>query len=136
MRAIEEALTVADAFYDALLAPVFTGIAVLITFLLLMLVLSPPSMCSGNSKEKAYLTAQKSDLRNLVVAQELRYENGLGYATVLSPDEYRNSTGVTLVSVTVGPRGFTAVTSYAGGTAKRCRITYTRGERVDPTCDK
>ena len=126
----------ADAIFDLLIAPLCSAIAPVGLFLLVMLVLSRPSMCSGNSKEKAYLTAQRSDLRTLVVAQEMRYEDGVGYATALSPDEYRNSTGVSLVSMTVGPRGFTAVTSYPSGTVKRCRITYTRGDQVEPTCDK
>lgn len=135
MSAIDEVLAVADAIYDLLIAPLWSGIAPVGLFLLVMLVLSRPSMCT-NSKEKAYLAAQRSDLRNLVVAQERHYENGLGYAAALSSDEYRNSTGVSLVSMTVGPRGFTAVTSYPGGTAKRCRISYRRGEPVEPTCDK
>ncbi len=135
MSAIDEVFAVIDAIHDTLIAPLCSVIAPIGLFLLVMLVLSRPSMCT-NSKEKAYLAAQRSDLRNLVVAQEMRYGNGRGYATALSPDEYRTSTGVTLVSMTVGPRGFTAVTSYPGGTAKRCRMTYERGGQVEPTCDK
>lgn len=136
MGAIEAVLEVGDLVFDALIAPLLPGIGLLIMFALVMLALSPPSFCTGSSKEKAFLTAQRSDLRNLVVAQETRYATDHRYAEVLSPDEYRLSTGVVLVSMAVGPSGFTAVTAYPGRTEKRCRITYKRDEDATPICDK
>jgi hypothetical protein len=78
----------------------------------------------------------RSDLRNLVTAQEAHFEKHARYANVLPPDEYRHSTGVTAVSMDVGAMGFVAVMSYPAGTTKLCRIVYRRGQHAEPTCDK
>jgi type II secretory pathway pseudopilin PulG len=76
-------------------------------------------MCT-NSKSKAYVTAMKSDLRNLVAAQAAyRAEHGR-YATnaILQSGalavHYRSSTGVQLTIIAAEGRGWRAIASHQG----------------------
>jgi len=78
----------------------------------------------ANTKEKAYLAAMKSDLRNLATAQEaFLYDNGLYYdgplpaaAIVWDP-----SRGVSITLQNVTPGGWAAVSSHTQ-TTKTCSM--------------
>ena len=90
----------------------------------------------ANTKEKAYLTAMKSDLRNLVTAEEAYFAEWATYTSTLSTTQYRSSTGVTLGAITPTTGGFSASVSYPGGTTKTCQITVGSGTRDgEPVCD-
>jgi len=130
MRALGELVALVDTMIGPPLACA-TNIAIGSA---LFLVVAMPTR--GCSKERAYTTAMRSDLRNMVTAQEAHFEKHARYASVLPPDEYRHSTGVASVSMDVGAMGFVAVMSYPAGTTKLCRIVYRRGQYADPTCDK
>ena len=78
----------------------------------------------SNTKEKAYVAAMKSDLRNLVTAQEAYLYDEATYYDGAVPSanfDYRASSGVsvTLSNVTAG--GWAAVTSHPT-TVKTCAI--------------
>ena len=91
----------------------------------------------ANTKEKAYLTAMKSDLRNLVTAEEAYFAEWATYTSALSTTSYRSSTGVTLGTITPTTGGFSASVTYPGGTTKSCQITVGSGTRDgEPVCDQ
>ncbi len=73
-------------------------------------------VCSCSTKEKAYVAAMKSDLRNLVVAQD-RYQGTHGrYAATLgelTPDLYSTSAYVVVQLRSWSATGFSAVARHA-----------------------
>lgn len=129
MRALRELVAV----FDVVIGPPL-GVATHVAFaaLAFLVAAGPPRGCSG---ARAYTTAMKSDLRNMVTAQEAHFEEHARYATVLPPSEYRNSTGVEIVSLDVGAMGFVAVMAYPARTKQRCTLLYRRGIEPIPTCD-
>jgi type IV pilus assembly protein PilA len=80
----------------------------------------------ASTKERAFLATMKSDLRNLVTAQEAYLsDNGAYYAGAI-PNvafPYRPSTGATVTVVATVPGGWSASASYTG-TSKTCAIFY------------
>ena len=91
----------------------------------------------ANTKEKAYLTAMKSDLRNLMTAEEAYFSEWAAYTATLSSNTYRTSTGVTLGTITPTTGGFSASVTYPGGTTKSCQMTVGSGTRDgEPVCDQ
>jgi type IV pilus assembly protein PilA len=80
----------------------------------------------ASTKERSYLATMKSDLRNLVGAQEgYQGDNGSYYSGAL-PDPsipYRPSTGTTITIVSVVAGGWSAKAAYSG-TSKTCAIFY------------
>jgi hypothetical protein len=90
-------------------------------------------MCT-NSKSKAYVTAMKSDLRNLVAAQvAYRAEHGR-YATnaVLQSGalavHYRSSPGVQLTITAADRRGWRAIASHQGLKDATCTVDSAVGK--------
>ena len=79
----------------------------------------------GDSKEKAYIAEMKSDLRNLVTAQEAYAADHRVYAPSLEAmgqKYYQTSTGVTVViDRATADDGFTASATHSG-TPYRCAI--------------
>ena len=73
----------------------------------------------GTTKEKAYLTAQKSDLRNLATAQEAYFSDWIAYTTTVP--NYVVSTGVTGPTIATTADGWTATTGH-NLTTKTCAI--------------
>ena len=77
------------------------------------------------TKEKAYLSKMKADLRNLATAQEayaadnLGYYNGVVPAAVLT---YNPSSGVTITITDVVPGGWAATATFPTGTARTCSL--------------
>ncbi len=76
-----------------------------------------------NTKQKAYIAAMKSDLRNLMTAQEDFYYDNTTYTTDQAAMGHASSAGVMLtIAVAAGPPvGFSA-TSVHPGTAETCAI--------------
>ena len=88
----------------------------------------------ASTKERAFLATMKSDLRNLVTAQEAYLsDNGVYYAggipNVAFP--YRPSTGTTVTMVSIVGGGWSASASYTG-TGKTCAIFYGTSGAVAP----
>jgi len=78
------------------------------------------------TKEKSYLATMKSDLRNLVTAQEGYLADNLAYYGGAIPNAafpYNPSSGATVTIAGVAPGGWAASASYAG-TNKTCAIFY------------
>jgi hypothetical protein len=119
---------------EAIVAPLITGTLLLASAVTLLVFYARPA-CACNPKYKAYLTAMKSDMRNMVVAQEAHQAKHGAYALELPADEYRHSTGVTIVSMDVRRTGFSVEMAYPAGTTRRCRLVYVQGRPWAPSCD-
>jgi type IV pilus assembly protein PilA len=114
----------------------FTLIELLIVVVIIGILAAIAIPKFANTKEKAYLTAMKSDLRNLVTAEEAYFSEWASYTGVLGSTSYRNSTGVSLIGITPTTGGFSASVRYPGGTTKTCQITVGSGTRDgEPVCD-
>ena len=86
------------------------------------------------TKEKSYLATMKSDLRNLVTAQEAYLADSLSYygGAIPSPAiPFQPSTGTTVTIVSATRNGFQATATY-GGTPRTCAIFYGNIGPVSP----
>ena len=116
----------------------FTLIELLIVVVIIGILAAIAIPTSANTKEKAYIASMKSDLRNLVTAQEAYFsDNNSTYAssTTAMGTNYRSSTGVT---VTIGGTTATgwAATATHGSTTKTCTLTLGNGatNEGEPIC--
>jgi type II secretory pathway pseudopilin PulG len=75
----------------------------------------------GASKEKALLTAMKSDLRNLATQEEAYSIQNFAYTTSFPATLHTVSTGVAGPTITLTPNGWTAYVGHSG-TSKTCAI--------------
>ena len=76
----------------------------------------------ANTKEKAYVASMKSDLRNLVTAEEAYFaDNSLMYTTTLAATQYNSSAGVTVTITAAAGTGWSATASH-NATTVTCAI--------------
>ncbi len=113
----------------------FTLIELLIVVVIIGILAAIAIPKFANTKEKAYVASMKSDLRNLITAQEAYYsDNNSNYAqsTTNLGTNYKPSTGisVTLNSVTATGWHATATTTL---TAITCTIDLTAGSTQEGT---
>jgi type IV pilus assembly protein PilA len=90
----------------------FTLIELLIVVVIIGILAAIAIPKFANTKEKAYIAAMKSDLRNLTNAQEAYFTESLTYATELTPAQFQPSTGVTYVLTSVTGAGWAATASH------------------------
>jgi prepilin-type N-terminal cleavage/methylation domain-containing protein len=74
----------------------------------------------ASTKEKAYIATMKSDLRNLVTAEEAYFSESIAYTTNLGTT-YSTSTGVVGPTITLTVGGFTAVVRHSAST-RTCAV--------------
>ena len=95
----------------------------------------------ANTKEKAYIASMKSDLRNLVTAQEAYFAD---HANMYAPDynsisgNYKPSTGVTVsLTGTAGTAWTATATHVALASGKSCQIAIGGGatNEGEPVCN-
>ena len=117
----------------------FTLIELLIVVVIIGILAAIAIPKFANTKEKAYIASMKSDLRNLVTAQEAYFsDNNSTYAasTTALGTAYKASTGVT-VTIGSGATG-TAWSATAGhnSTTKTCAISVggTSTNEGEPRC--
>ena len=116
----------------------FTLIELLIVVVIIGILAAIAIPKFANTKEKAYVASMKSDLRNLVTAQEAYYsDNNSTYAqsTTNLGTNYKASTGITVTLGNVGATGWQA-TATTGLTAITCQIDLTAGSTAEgePQC--
>lgn len=110
--------------------------AALLTVLAAPLVAQQPAPPAASDSARASNARMKSDLRNLVTAQEARYAQAGSYARTvadLAPG-YRASLGVTVEIVNGGPNGYGAVARTAGREGS-CAIGIGVGSAQTPRTD-
>jgi prepilin-type N-terminal cleavage/methylation domain-containing protein len=111
----------------------FTLIELLIVVVIIGILAAIAIPKFANTKEKAYLASMKSDLRNLVTAEEAYFSdyttyvggtasNLLGVATPLDPTTlFVPSAGVTMNVTPSAGLGYSAIANHSG-TTKSCSI--------------
>jgi prepilin-type N-terminal cleavage/methylation domain-containing protein len=96
----------------------FTLIELLIVVVIIGILAAIAIPKFANTKEKAYVSAMKSDLRNLAAAQEAYFADYLSYSTALTNLDFNQSNQVTItVSGSSGPSGWLATASHSGVTS-------------------
>jgi len=108
----------------------FTLIELLIVVVIIGILAAIAIPKFANTKEKAYIAAMKSDLRNLVTAEEAFF---VKYTATMSQLNYRPSTGVWTPSVVVGAGFWTAGTTHTQVTGKSCEIAVNTSNTLVPT---
>jgi prepilin-type N-terminal cleavage/methylation domain-containing protein len=103
----------------------FTLIELLIVVVIIGILAAIAIPKFANTKEKAYVAAMKSDLRNLHTAQETYFSDYVTYTTNLGVN-YVASTGVTVAITGASGSGWAATASH-NATAKTCGIFYGTG---------
>jgi len=89
------------------------------------------------TREKAYFSAMKSDLRNVQSAQEIYYSSTAGnynYAATLALLELAESSGVTLAIATTAD-GWTATASHQGLAANQTCAVYVGSTAAAPATE-
>src|SRR5205814_9836396 len=81
----------------------FTLIELLIVVVIIGILAAIAIPKFANTKSKAYVTAMKSDLRNLVSAQESFFSDSAKYTTSLTQLNFKQSSGVNAPTVTTYP---------------------------------
>jgi len=99
----------------------FTLIELLIVVVIIGILAAIAIPKFANTKEKAYIASMKSDLRNLVSAEESYFADNTTYTTSKTAANINESAGVTVTITAASGTGWTA-TSYHNGTAKTCYI--------------
>jgi len=92
----------------------FTLIELLIVVVIigLLAVIAIPKL--SNTKQKAYVAQMKSDLKNLATAEEAFFYDSTYYTTnLVSLNNFRSSTGVTLNVLEATPGGWSAEAIHA-----------------------
>ncbi|MBM4193289.1 MAG: prepilin-type N-terminal cleavage/methylation domain-containing protein [Gemmatimonadetes bacterium] len=103
----------------------FTLIELLIVVVIIGILAAIAIPKFANTKEKAYIASMKSDLRNLITAQEAYFsDNSSVYAssTTALSKTYKASSGVTVTVGTVTSTGWSATSSH-NATTKTCKIS-------------
>jgi prepilin-type N-terminal cleavage/methylation domain-containing protein len=119
----------------------FTLIELLIVIVIIGILAAIAIPKFANTKSKAYITAMKSDLRNLVSAQESFFSDSARYTTNLTSIGFKQSTGVTAPVITTGAGYWTATNSHTQLTGTACGIavnttnpTVTSAGEGEPAC--
>ncbi len=118
----------------------FTLIELLIVVVIIGILAAIAIPKFANTKEKAYVASMKSDLRNLITAEEAYFsDNNSSYATTTGTSglgtNYRASSGVTVTIGTVTATGWAATAGH-NSTAKTCAISVggTSTNEGEPIC--
>ena len=99
----------------------FTLIELLIVVVIIGILAAIAIPKFANTKEKAYIASMKSDLRNLVTAQEAYFADNVTYATTTSNLQYNSSAGVTVTVAGATGTGWSATATH-NATTKTCGI--------------
>ena len=99
----------------------FTLIELLIVVVIIGILAAIAIPKFANTKEKAYVAAMKSDLRNLVTAEESYFADQVTYTTSTTAINFTPSTGVTMTIGAATGTGWNATTSH-NATTKTCGI--------------
>src|SRR5947208_3114709 len=103
----------------------FTLIELLIVVVIIGILAAIAIPKFANTKSKAYVTAMKSDLRNLVTAEEAFFSDSTYYTTgttLISKNSFKNSSGVGVPAVTVGAGYWSATVTHSQLSGSTCGI--------------
>jgi prepilin-type N-terminal cleavage/methylation domain-containing protein len=106
----------------------FTLIELLIVVVIIGILAAIAIPKFAETKEKAYVTAMKSDLKNLVPANEASFSDNNSYGSI--PAAPQGSSGVSIAQSGT-PTGWTATASHQS-TSKTCTIGVGTGANGNP----
>lgn len=116
----------------------FTLIELLIVVVIIGILAAIAIPKFANTKNKAYVTAMKSDLRNLVTAQEAFFSDSSRYST--TPDtsgktgpNWRPSTGVNAPTIVTGAGFWSATITHSQLAGATCGIAVNTANTVVTT---
>jgi type IV pilus assembly protein PilA len=119
----------------------FTLIELLIVVVIIGILAAIAIPKFANTKSKAYVTAMKSDLRNLVTAEEAFFSDSSHYTTVLGNLKFNVSSGVNAPTIATGSGWWTATNTHTQLTGATCGIganttspTVTTAGEGEPAC--
>jgi type IV pilus assembly protein PilA len=98
----------------------FTLIELLIVVVIIGILAAIAIPKFANTKEKAYIASMKSDLRNLVTAEEAWFADSVKYTTALGTN-FATTSGVVGPTIALTADGWTATVSHTT-TTKTCAI--------------
>ncbi len=114
----------------------FTLIELLIVVVIIGILAALAIPKFGNTKEKAVVTAMRSDLRNLASVQETFWVQNAAYYGGVIPDlaafTYTPSQGVTITVVSATSAGWSAQASAPGRSTQTCVIYYGDAPPIPP----
>ena len=100
----------------------FTLIELLIVVVIIGILAAIAIPKFANTKNKAYVTAMKSDLRNLVTAEEAYFSDSSAYTSDTALLKWRVSTGVAFGTITPGAGYWSATVSHTQLAGATCGI--------------
>ena len=109
----------------------FTLIELLIVVVIIGILAAIAIPKFSQTREKAYVSAMKSDLKNLASQQEIYYADHYVYTTSTANLGFANSEGVNLGTVTVSGVGWSASATHAG-TSDTCAVFYGDASALSP----
>ena len=111
----------------------FTLIELLIVVVIIGLLASIAIPKFSNTKEKAYVGAMKSDLRNLATAEEAFFYDSSKYTTSFAlMNNFTPSTGVTLTVTQATGSGWSATTTSQFAPGRQCALFSGSASAVAP----
>jgi len=111
----------------------FTLIELLIVVVIIGLLASIAIPKFSNTKEKAYVGAMKSDLRNLATAEEAFFYDSAKYSTNFSlMNNFTPTTGVVLTIASATASGWSASATNANAPGRQCALFSGTGPAVAP----
>ena len=100
----------------------FTLIELLIVVVIIGILAAIAIPKFSNTKEKAFVAAMKSDLRNLVTAEEMYFHDNLTYGSIANlGTAFAATSGVTVATSAITSTGWSAAATHAN-TARTCTL--------------
>ena len=109
----------------------FTLIELLIVVVIIGILAAIAIPKFANTKQKAYVATLKTDLRNLVTAEESYFYDNATYTSSLATTQFLPSQGVTYAIGTANATGWAATATHVGlvgGTPSGCHIAIGTAE--------
>jgi prepilin-type N-terminal cleavage/methylation domain-containing protein len=111
----------------------FTLIELLIVVVIIGILAAIAIPKFANTKEKAYVSAIKSDLRNLAAAEEAYFADELAYTSTLTNLDFNETNQVNISVAEATAKGWSASATHDGlKSGSKCAIYYGGASAVTP----